>query len=100
MYGPQAAFIAELFSTRLRYSGASLGYQLAGIPGGALAPILSIALASHFGGAFAVSAYVLLAILVTVIALAFAPETSGMDLSDAQPTHTVGDEKFTLGQGY
>lgn len=86
MYGPQAAFIAELFSTRLRYSGASLGYQLAGIPGGALAPILSIALASHFGGTFAVSVYVFLAILVTVIALAFAPETSRMDLSDAQPT--------------
>jgi metabolite-proton symporter len=81
MYGPQAAFIAELFSTRLRYSGASLGYQLAGIPGGALAPILSIALASHFGGAFAVSVYVLLAITVTVIALAFAPETSRMDLT-------------------
>ncbi|MGH3920833.1 MAG: MFS transporter [Pseudonocardiaceae bacterium] len=82
MYGPQAAFIAELFSTRLRYSGASLGYQLAGIPGGALAPILSIALASHFDSAFAVSVYVLLAILVTVIALALAPETSRIDLSD------------------
>ncbi|MGH3838281.1 MAG: hypothetical protein ACRDSF_21685 [Pseudonocardiaceae bacterium] len=82
MYGPQAAFIAELFSTRLRYSGASLGYQLAGIPGGALAPILSIALASHFDSAFAVSVYVLLAILVTVIALTLAPETSRIDLSD------------------
>ncbi|MGH3897955.1 MAG: hypothetical protein ACRDTA_06795 [Pseudonocardiaceae bacterium] len=87
MYGPQAAFIAELFSTRLRYSGASLGYQLAGIPGGALAPILSIALASHFGSPFAVSVYVLLAILVTVIALTLAPETSRIDLSDGPSTH-------------
>ncbi|MGH3602037.1 MAG: MFS transporter, partial [Pseudonocardiaceae bacterium] len=59
MYGPQAAFIAEMFSTRLRYSGASLGYQLAGIPGGALAPILSIALARQFGSTLAVSLYVL-----------------------------------------
>jgi hypothetical protein len=38
MYGPQAAFIAELFGTRVRYSGASMGYQVAGIFGGALAP--------------------------------------------------------------
>ncbi len=85
MYGPQAAFIAELFSTRLRYSGASLGYQLAGIPGGALAPILSIALTSHFGSAFAVSAYVLLALGLTVIALTVAPETVRMDLRDGPP---------------
>lgn len=83
MYGPQAAFIAELFSTRLRYSGASLGYQLAGIPGGALAPILSIALARQFGSTLAVSLYVLVAILITVIALILAPETSRTDLSTA-----------------
>ena len=44
MYGPQAAFIAELFSTRLRYSGASMGYQLAGVLGGAIAPLVSLAL--------------------------------------------------------
>ena len=41
MYGPQAAFIAELFGTRLRYSGASMGYQMAGVVGGALAPIIA-----------------------------------------------------------
>jgi MFS family permease len=49
MYGPQAAFIAELFSTRLRYSGASIGYQLAGVLGGALAPLISLALLGAFG---------------------------------------------------
>lgn len=83
MYGPQAAFIAELFSTRLRYSGASLGYQLAGIPGGALAPILAIALARQFGSTLAVSLYVLAAILITVMALILAPETSRTDLGTA-----------------
>lgn len=41
-YGPQAAFVVELFSTRLRYSGASAGYQIGGIFGGALAPIISV----------------------------------------------------------
>ncbi|MGH3935872.1 MAG: MFS transporter, partial [Pseudonocardiaceae bacterium] len=91
MYGPQAAFIAEMFSTRLRYSGASLGYQLAGIPGGALAPIVSIALVSHFDDPFAVSVYVLLAILITVIALTLAPETSRIDLSNEQSTYLVED---------
>ncbi len=43
MYGPQASFIAEMFPTEVRYTGASMGYQLAGILGGALAPIISVA---------------------------------------------------------
>ncbi len=80
MYGPQAAFIVELFSTRLRYSGASMGYQVAGIFGGALAPIISIRLVQSTGTAFAVSAYVLVALLITLVALWFAPETSRADL--------------------
>jgi len=54
MYGPQAAFIVELFSTRLRYSGASMGYRIAGILGGALAPIVAIKLVQVTGSAFAV----------------------------------------------
>ncbi|KUL27551.1 MFS transporter [Actinoplanes awajinensis subsp. mycoplanecinus] len=77
MYGPQAAFVAEMFSTRLRYSGASMGYQIAGIFGGALAPIIAIKLVAATGSAFAVSVYVTAALLLTLVALAFAPETSG-----------------------
>jgi metabolite-proton symporter len=80
MYGPQAAFIVELFSTRLRYSGASMGYQIAGILGGALAPIISIWLVRETGTAFAVSGYVCVALLITLIALRYAPETSTADL--------------------
>jgi metabolite-proton symporter len=80
MYGPQAAFIVEMFSTRLRYSGASMGYQIAGILGGALAPIISIWLVDTTGSAFAVSAYVLVALLITLVALWFAPETAKADL--------------------
>jgi metabolite-proton symporter len=80
MYGPQAAFIVELFSTRLRYSGASMGYQIAGILGGALAPIISIWLVRETGTALAVSAYVCVALLITLIALRYAPETSKADL--------------------
>ena len=58
MYGPQAAFIAEMFPTRVRYTGASMGYQLAGILGGALAPIISVALLDRFDTSLVVSVYV------------------------------------------
>jgi len=85
MYGPQAAFIAELFSTELRYSGASMGYQIAGVFGGGIAPLVSIALVSAFGTAYAVSFYVLAMVVITLVALAFAPETARADLRDDRP---------------
>jgi MFS family permease len=86
MYGPQAAFIAEMFSTELRYSGASMGYQIAGILGGAIAPIVSIALVSAFGSAYAVSVYLAAMMVLTLIALKLAPETARTDLHD-EPVH-------------
>jgi metabolite-proton symporter len=86
MYGPQAAFIAEMFSTELRYSGASMGYQFAGILGGAIAPIVAIALASAFGSAYAVSVYLAAMMVLTLIALKLAPETAWTDLHD-EPVH-------------
>ena len=82
MYGPQAAFISELFSTRVRYSGASLGYQLAGVLGGALAPIISIALLDRFDSALPVSLYVLGGLLITIVSVWLAPETARIDLHD------------------
>jgi metabolite-proton symporter len=82
MYGPQAAFIAELFSTKLRYSGASMGYQIAGVLGGGIAPLVSIALVAATGTAFAVSFYVLAMVALTLVALAVAPETAWIDLHD------------------
>ncbi|MCG5213870.1 MFS transporter [Streptosporangium sp. KLBMP 9127] len=86
MYGPQAAFIAELFSTRLRYSGASMGYQIAGVLGGALAPIISLALLQATGTTVAISLYVVVTLVITVIGLALAPETRDLDLATAEPT--------------
>jgi metabolite-proton symporter len=80
MYGPQAAFIAELFSTKLRYSGASMGYQIAGVLGGGIAPLVSIALVKATGTPFAVSCYVLAMVALTLIALWVAPETARLDL--------------------
>jgi metabolite-proton symporter len=81
MYGPQAAFIAELFTTRLRYSGASMGYQVAGIVGGALAPVIAIKLVDSFGTTIAVSVYVVVALAITALGLAIAPETRDLDIA-------------------
>ncbi|MBB6348778.1 MFS transporter [Nonomuraea muscovyensis] len=81
MYGPQAAFIAELFTTRLRYSGASMGYQVAGIVGGALAPIIALKLFDVYGTTLAVSIYVVAALAVTAVGLAIAPETRDLDVT-------------------
>ena len=80
MYGPQASFIAEMFPTKVRYTGASMGYQLAGILGGALAPIISVALLDRFDTSVVVSVYVVAMLLATIICVFLAPETSKTDL--------------------
>ncbi|MFC1418085.1 MFS transporter [Streptacidiphilus cavernicola] len=91
MYAPQAAFFSELFATRMRFSGASIGAQFASVAAGAPAPLIAVALLAHYGDATPVSVYISLAAVVTVIALLFAKETRGRDLAavdaeaDAQP---------------
>jgi MFS family permease len=80
MYGPQAAFIAEMFPTKIRYTGASMGYQLAGIFGGALAPIISVALLGRFDTSLVVSLYVVAVLALTTACVLLAPETSQLDL--------------------
>ena len=93
MYGPQASFIAEMFPTRVRYTGASMGYQLAGILGGALAPIISVALLDRFDTSLVVSLYVVLMLALTILCVLLSPETSRLDLradTTAHPTATRG----------
>ncbi|SES20399.1 MFS transporter [Lentzea albida] len=82
MYGPQAAFFSELFGTRVRYSGASVGYQLASIAAGALAPLIATALLKAYGTSFPISIYVVITCVITVIAILLAKETRGADLED------------------
>jgi metabolite-proton symporter len=82
MYGPQAAFLSELFGTTVRYSGVSIGYQLASIVAGGLAPIIAVALLATFQTGYAVAVYVALAALVTVVAVATYSETSKRDLAE------------------
>jgi MFS family permease len=78
MYAPQAAFIAELFPTRFRYSGASLAYQATSIFAGSLAPIIALALFKATKSATPIAIYMLIAGGVSAIAALKARETKGM----------------------
>jgi len=77
MYGPQAAFISELFPTRFRYSGASIAYQLTSVFAGSLAPIIALSLLHRFGSTVPISIYVGAACAVSVFAALKARETAG-----------------------
>ena len=96
MYGPQAAFISEMFPTRVRYTGASMGYQLAGIVGGGIAPIVATALLAHFDSAYAVALYVAATLAVTVVCVLLAPETARNDLH--HDTRDSRDSRDTHGE--
>ncbi|MEM8766725.1 MAG: MFS transporter [Pseudomonadota bacterium] len=81
MYGPQAALLAELFSTHVRYSGASLGYQLGAIVGGALAPIIATGILAYYGSTLGISIYIAIACALTVLSVYLLSETHQTDLS-------------------
>jgi len=78
-YGPQAAYFTELFATEVRYSGASLGYQIGAILGGALAPTIAVLLWQELGIIY-VSVYILVAALLTLWSLSQLEETGGKAL--------------------
>ena len=80
MYAPQAAFFSELFATRVRYSGASIGAQFSSVAAGAPAPLIATALLADFGGPAPVALYVIAAALLTLLAVGVAKETRMRDL--------------------
>jgi metabolite-proton symporter len=80
-YGPQAALIAEAFTPRLRYSGASLGYQLASIIAGGPAPLIATALFAAFHSGYAIAVYIAFCAVVSLISTAFMPDYTGKDIS-------------------
>ncbi|MFC0542656.1 MFS transporter [Kutzneria chonburiensis] len=84
MYGPQAAFFSELFGTRVRYSGSSIGYQLASILAGGLAPLVATALLAAFASATPIALYVAAGAAISVLAVALARETTGGSLEDVE----------------
>jgi hypothetical protein len=81
MYGPQAAFITELFPTRIRYSGVSLAYQLTSIVAGSLAPIIALALYKTYDSALPVAIYVGVTCVISGISALLARETKGIELA-------------------
>ena len=88
MYGPQAAFLSELFGTKVRYSGVSVGYQLASIFAGGLAPLIAVWLYTRFDSGYAVAVYVALSAVVTIVAVGTYGETRDRDLAADPALHT------------
>ena len=82
MYAPQPAIMSEMFPTRMRYSGVSLGYQVTSIVAGSLAPIIATALLSSTGSYIPVAVYLAIAAGVTLIAVISMRETKGSSLHD------------------
>ncbi len=87
LYGPQAALIAESFTPRLRYSGSSIGYQLASIIAGGPAPLIATALFASYGTWVAIAAYITACAVITLIATAMMPDYTWRDIS-AEYAHT------------
>jgi len=80
-YGPQAALIAEAFTPRLRYSGASLGYQLASVIAGGPAPLIATALFATYHSGYAISIYIAVCAVISLVAASFMPDYTGKDIS-------------------
>ena len=96
VYGPLAPMISELFSTRLRYSGASLGYQVGQTIGGGFSPLIASALLAWSGGeTWVVSLYLLIAALIAAASTYFLTETARIEFSDDVP----GTSQAVAGSG-
>jgi metabolite-proton symporter len=95
MYAPQAAFFSELFGTSVRYSGASVGYQLASVFAGGLAPLISVALLGSVDerNTMLVGVYIAICAAVSVVAVLVAKETRGSSLRHDKVAEEVAAER-------
>jgi len=82
MYGPQAALIAECFTPRLRYSGASIGYQLSSVISGGPAPLIATALLAAYGSGYIIAVYILFCAIVSIVSTAMLPDYTNRDISE------------------
>ncbi len=81
MWGPLAALVAECFTPRLRYSGASIGFQLAAVFAGGPAPIIATALLASTGSGQVIAAYIFGCAVVSIAATALLPNNTNRDIS-------------------
>ncbi|GDY51372.1 hypothetical protein SVIO_019950 [Streptomyces violaceusniger] len=95
MYAPQAAFFSEMFATRMRYSGASIGAQFASVAAGAPAPLIATALLADYDSATPIALYVIAAALLTLVAVGVAKETRDRDLAAVEPTSAPSPRSAT-----
>ncbi|WP_459548088.1 MFS transporter [Nocardia sp. X0981] len=91
MYAPQPAIMAEMFPTRMRYSGVSLGYQVTSIVAGSLAPVIAVKLLDVFDSPVPIALYLAAAAAVTAVAVLVARETRGFDLADIDRADAARD---------
>ena len=89
MYGPQSAFFSELFGTKVRYSGVSIGYQLASILAGGLAPIIAVKLLKSYGSGTPIAVYVAICAAISVVAVVSYRETRDRDLATVTKGESV-----------
>jgi MFS family permease len=100
MYAPQPAIMAEMFPTRMRYSGVSLGYQVTSIVAGSLAPLIAVKLLEIYDSAVPVAIYLAVACAITLVAVLLTRETNGIDLKtldDADAEELAGERGATVG---
>jgi metabolite-proton symporter len=89
-YGPQAAYIAESFPTRLGYAGSGMGYQLASLIAGGPAPLLATWILPHFGWQ-AICVYIIACVVISLVAAALLPDRSKADLDTSQPVTAAAE---------
>jgi PAS domain S-box-containing protein len=87
MWGTQGALIAECFPPRLRYSGSSLGVQLASIIAGGPAPLIATALLAAYGSGYAIAGYMALCAIVSIVSTAMMPDYTNKDISEEHHSH-------------
>lgn len=93
MYAPQPAIMAEMFPTRMRYSGVSLGYQVTSIVAGSLAPLIAVKLLDIYDSSVPIAVYLAGSCAITLVAVLFSRETNGIDLKtlDVADAEEVAD---------
>jgi len=93
LYGPQAALIAESFTGRMRYSGASLGYQLASVIAGGPAPLIATALFAYYHSGYAVACYVLACAVLSLVSASMMGDHTNQDISrEYDEGRAMGDD--------
>ncbi|WP_407940115.1 MFS transporter [Nakamurella leprariae] len=95
MYASQPAIMSEMFPTRMRYSGVSLGYQVTSIVAGSLAPIIATWLLNETGSSVPISVYIAITCVITLVAVVSLRETKGIDLEsiDAEDRRRLAEER-------